>query len=107
MGETNERKLTHFDCKKRKTLGVIIGPALMWDYQFVMMINNMRKATRKLKNTVVMVSTASTRCNMYLRKKVCFRSEALSLNQKQEDILKKTCKPVILKKMVLSEKFPR
>jgi len=54
-----------------------------------------------------MVSTASMHYNMYLCKKVYFGSGVLSLNQKQEDILKKIYEPVILKKMGLSEKFPR
>ena len=108
MVEINDSKLIQIDCKKsKKTLGVMMGPALTWDYQFVMIVNKMKEVIGKLKNAVVMVSTASMYYNMYLYKKVYFGSRVLSLNQKQEDILKKIYEPVILKKMGLSEKFPR
>jgi len=40
MVEINDSKLTQIDCKKsEKTLGVMMGLALTWDYQFVMMVN--------------------------------------------------------------------
>ena len=54
-----------------------------------------------------MVSAAPMHYNMCLHKKVYFGCGVLSLNQKQEDISKKTHEPVILKKIGLSEKFPR
>lgn len=78
-------------------LGVMIGPVLTWDYQFVDMINKMKEAIGKLKNVVVMVSTASMCYNMRLCKKVCFGCGVLCLNRRQEDMLKKTYEPVILK----------
>jgi len=54
-----------------------------------------------------MVSTASMYYNMYLCKKVYFGSGVFSLSKKQEEILKKIYEPVVLKKLGLSEKFPR
>ena len=106
--EINNTTLLQIDCEKsEKTLGVMMGPALTWDKQFVMMVNKMKEAIGKLKNTVIFVSTASMYYNMYLCKKVYFGSGVFTLNEKQEDILKKIYEPVILKKMGLSEKFPR
>ena len=104
----NDKELDSLDCNKsERMLGVTIGPALTWDCQFVVMVNKMKEAIGKLKNAVVIVSTASMYYNMYLCKKVYFGCGVLYLNRMQEDILKKIYEPVILKKLGLSEKFPR
>ena len=72
-----------------------MGPALTWDYQFVVIVSKMKEAIGKLKNALVMVSTASMHYNVYLCKKVHFGCGVLHLNRRQEDTLKKTCEPVI------------
>ena len=46
----NGKNLHQIECKKsEKTLGVIMGPALTWDHQFVAMVNKMKKAIERLK----------------------------------------------------------
>ena len=80
-------------------------PALKWDHQFTAVVNKIKEAIGRLKNAAIMISTASMHYNMHLSKKEYFRSGIFSLNSKQENILKKTCEPVILRKMGLSKKF--
>ena len=79
-----------------------MGPSLMWDSQFVAMVNKMKEAIGRLKNTEIIVSTASMYYNIYLSKKVYYRSGIFYITDQQEDILKKIYKPVILRKMELS-----
>ena len=88
-----------------KTLGVMISPALVWDKQFTMMVNKMKEAVRKLNNTEMVTITVSMYYNIYLIKNVYYSCRILSISQKQEEILKKICKPVILRKLRLSIKF--
>ena len=71
------------------------------------MVNNMKEAIGRLKNTSIMISTAPMYYNIYLSKKVYFGCGIFALNLKQVNILKKIYEPVILRKMGLSEKFPR
>ena len=71
------------------------------------MVNKMKEAIGRLKNTSIMILTALIYYNMYLSKKVYFGSGIFALNSKQANILKKIYEPVILRKMGLSEKFPR
>jgi len=103
-----EIELKQINCKKQeKTLGVMMGPALIWDAQFVHMVNKMKDAIGALKNTTIAVSTASMYYNMYLIKKVYYGGGIFALNDRQEKILKNIYEAVILNKMGLSVKFPR
>ena len=83
----------------------MISPALVWDKQFTMMVNKMKEAVRKLNNTEMVTITVSMYYNIYLIKNVYYSCRILSISQKQEEILKKICKPVILRKLRLSIKF--
>jgi len=104
----NDAKLQQIHCKNQeKTLGVVMGPALIWDNQFVCMVNKMRDAIGALKQTTLAVSTASMYYNMYLIKKVYYGSGIYVINKRQEKILKSIYESVILNKMGLSIKFPR
>ena len=67
----------------------------------------MREAIYKLKNTTLAINNASMYYNMYLIKKVYFGTEIMSILEQQENELKKIYESVILKKLGLSEKFPR
>lgn len=103
-----EIDLKQINCKQQeKTLGVMMGPALIWDAQFVQMVNKMKDAIGALKNTTIAISTASMHYNMCLIKKVHYGGGIFSLNQKQESILMNIYESVILTKMGLSMKFPR
>ena len=88
-------------------LGIIIGPSINWDRQFLAIIDKIKIAINRLKNTIIAVSTASIYYNMYLIKKVYFGYGIFKISQQQENILKKIYEPVILRKMRLSEKLPR
>ena len=100
--------LKQINCKQQeKTLGVMMGPALIWDAQFVQMVNKMKDAIDALKNTTIAISTASMYYNMYLIKKVYYGGGIFSLNKRQETILMNIYESVILTKMGLSVKFPR
>jgi hypothetical protein len=106
--EINGKELKQVECKNTvKTLGVIMGPSLTWDNQFVEMVNKMKEAIGRLKQTEIVVSTAAMYYNMYLSKKVYFGCGIVALTEPQEEILKKIYEPVLLRKMGLSEKFPR
>ena len=104
----NESNLQQIHCKKNeKTLGVIMGPALTWDSQFVEMVNEMKDAIGALKQTAIVVSTASMCYNMCLIKKVHYGSGMFTINDRQEKILMKIYESALLNKMGLSKKFPR
>jgi len=84
-----------------------MGPLLKWVVQFAAMKEKMRSAVKKLRNTVIATSTASLYYNMYLTTNVYFGCGVMYLMPKQEEILKKIYKPVLLQKIGLSIKFPR
>ena len=67
----------------------------------------MIEAIFKLKNTEIVVTTAHLYYNMYLIKKVYFGCSIVHLSEQQECVLKKIYEPVILRKLGLSENFPR
>jgi len=71
------------------------------------MIEKMKEAIYKLRNIEIAVPVASLYYNAYLIKKVNFGSGVLSLTEKQEQELKRIYEPILLRKMKLSEKFPR
>jgi hypothetical protein len=106
--EINSKELKRVDCKMNiKTLGMMIGPVLNWKSQFTEMVKKMKEAIGKLNKTEMITSTASLYYNMYLIKKVYFGCGIITITEQQEEILKKIYEPVILRKMGLSEKFPR
>ena len=71
------------------------------------MIEKMKEAIYKLRNIEIAALVASLYYNAYLIKKVYFGSGVLSLSEKQEQELKRIYEPILLRKMKLSEKFPR
>ena len=106
--EVNDIKVQQVDCKKsERSLGVHMSPALVWDKQFEKMKEKMIEAVFKLKNTKIVVPTAHLYYNMYLIKKVYFGCGIVHLTEQQESELKKIYEPVLLKKLRLSENFPR
>ena len=92
--------------ESKRTLGVHMSPLIIWITQFKKMKEKMLEAMYKLKNTTIVVSTASMYYNMYLIKKVYFGCGVMSIIAQQEIILKKIYEPIILKKLGLSENFP-
>ena len=84
-----------------------MSPSSVWITQFENMKEKIIKAMHKLKNATMVVSTASVCHNMHIIKKVYFVCGVLSLMPQQETMLKKTHEPMMLKKLGLSENFPR
>ena len=66
----------------------------------------MMLAMKKLYNTPMTIAT-HTHYNMHLIKQVCFGCGVLKLTPKREKTLSEISERVILKKLGLSEKFPR
>ena len=64
-------------------------------------------AIQKLNNIIILSSNAYIFYNIYLIKKVYFRCGIMKITPKQEEILIRISKPVILVKLGLSEKFLR
>ena len=64
-------------------------------------------AIKKLNNTPMTVANACTHYNMHLIKQVYFGCGVLKLTSKQEKTLLEISERAILKKLGLSEKFPR
>jgi len=93
--------------KSEKTLGVYMNPAMKWEKQFQVMLEKMKEATYKLRNVEIAAPVAHLYYNAYLIKKVYFGSGVLMLTEKQEKELRKIYEPILLRKMNLSEKFPR
>ena len=55
----------------------------------------------------MITTTASMHCNVYLIKNVYYGCGIFSISRRQEELLKKTCKLITLRKLKLSTKFPR
>ena len=64
-------------------------------------------AIKKLNNTSITIANAHMYYNMYLIKQVYFGCEVIKLTPKQEKTLLEISERAILKKLGLSEKFPR
>ena len=62
------------------------------------MKEKIRSVVEKLKNAVIITSAASLHCSMHLTANVYFGCGAMKLMLKQEEILKNTCKQVMLKR---------
>ena len=84
-----------------------MGPLLQWITQFKMIEEKLQIAMQKLKSTPVTVSNAYMFYNMYLLTQVYFGCGIVKFTPKQEQRLMKICEPVLLKKLGLSDKFPR
>jgi len=93
--------------KYERTLDVFIGPSLKWEYQFEKIKEKMRKVMDKLSNTLMSVANAYIFYNMYLIKQVYFGCEVVNLMPQQEEILQELSESTLLKKLGLSENFPR
>ena len=65
------------------------------------------EAMGKLRNITITTTNAYTFYNMYLTKKVYFGCGVVKLSLEQEEILIKISELVLLKKLGLSENFPR
>ena len=95
--KVNNKKVVNIDSlNNERSLGVHMSPSLVWNKKFEIMKEKMSEAILKLNNTTIVVSTTSMYYNMYLIKRVYFRCRVISINSKQEDILKKIYKLVIL-----------
>ena len=95
-------------CKKsEKTLGVHVSPLIKWEDQFNVMVEKMKEVIYKLRKVEIAALIAYLYYNAYLIKKVHFGSGVMALTEKQEIVLKQIYEPVLLRKMNLSEKFPR
>ena len=106
--EVNGEKVKSVKSRESElTLGVYMSPSIIWTSQFEKMKEKMLEAMYKLKNATMVVSTASMYYNMYLIKKVYFGCGVISIMFQLERILKKIYEPIILKKLGLSENFPR
>ena len=66
-----------------------MGLSINWDRQFLAMIDKMKTAINQLKNTTIMVSTASIYYNMCLIKKMYFGYGIFKISQQQENISRK------------------
>jgi len=64
-------------------------------------------AIRKLRNTLVTICNVHIFYNMYLIKQVYFGCRIIHLSPKQDEILREISEKVLLKKLGLSEHFPR
>ena len=84
-----------------------MNPTLEWDKQFEMMKEKLCRAMSKLRSAPLSVGNAHVFVNMCLITQVCFGTGAIAINKNQEEILKKISEPAILRKLDLSEKFPR
>jgi len=106
--ELNTHEINSVKCEEsQKTLGVYMTPSMSWSTQFIQMVEKMKEAIHKLANTEILAATAHIFYNAYLIKKVYFGCGIMTLELSQEMILRKIYEPVILRKLQLSEKFPR
>ena len=104
----NDKKLNQIDANQdTKTLGVQMGLSLQWITQFKMIEEKLQMAMWKLKSTPVTVSNTYMFYNIYLLTHVYYGCEIVKFTPKQEQRLMKICEPVLLKKLGLSDKFPR
>ena len=85
----------------------MIGLSLQWVKQFTMMKDKLERAMYKLRDIPITVSNAYLFYNMYLTTQVYFGCGVVKISPKQEKILMKISEPILLKKLRLSEKFPR
>jgi len=90
-----------------KSLGIWMEPSMSWEKQFASMKEKLREAISKLNNTPMNSRNAYLYYNMYLIKKVYFGCGIIRITRKQENELLKICERPILRKLGLSEKFPR
>ena len=84
-----------------------MSPSLKWEGQFKAMVEKMKEAIYKLRNIEIAAPIAHLYYDAYLIKKIYFGSGVMSLTEQQEKVLKQIYEPVLLRKMKLSEKFPR
>ena len=78
--EVNQTKVQCMDCKKsERSLGVYMSPYLVWNKQFKIMKEKMRKEIFKLKNTEIVITIAHLYYNMYLIIKVYFGCSIIHL----------------------------
>ena len=78
-----------------------------WNKQFMSMKEKLIDAVSKLNNTPMNTKNAYLYYNMYLIKKVYFGCGIANITRKQENELLQICERPIIKKLGLSEKFPR
>jgi len=90
-----------------KTLGIYISPTLQWSRQFNYIKDKMIDAINKINHLPINTHNAYLYYNTYLIKKVYFGCGIMHLNKQQEQILQTISESTILRKLGLSEKFPR
>ena len=90
-----------------KSLGVYYTPDANWEEQFCAMKEKMVDSVKKLVSTSVTPAQVHTFFHTYLIKKVFFGCGVLSISESQEKELCRIYESPILKKLGLSEKYPR
>ena len=104
----NENRLRQTSIKESvKSLGIFLNPTLKWIYQFEMMKDKMFKSMSKLRSTPLTIGNAHVFFNMCLITQAYFGCGVIHLNPNQEKILMKISEGTLLRKVDLSEKFPR
>ena len=70
-------------CKEsKKTLEVMISPALAWDKQFSIIVGKLRDVVRKLNNAKMIITAASMHYKTHLRKNVYYGHGIFSVTSK-------------------------
>ena len=106
--DVNDMKVQQVKCQEsQRSLGAHMSPSLTWDKHFEKMKEKMIEAVFKLKNAKMVMPTTHLHYNMHLIKKAHFGCRIVHLTECQEKVLKKICEPILLKKLGLSENFPR
>ena len=82
-------------------------PTMKWTKRREMMKDKMHEAMSKLRGTPTTIANACVYFNMYLITRVHFGCGTTTLNPKQEEELMKISESTLLRKLGLSERFPR
>ena len=93
--------------KSVRTLGAWMAPSLEWKGQFEVMRNKLLESMRKLINKEIKMWQVHVYYHIYMIKSVFFGYGVVKLNEKQFRELEKIYEGPMLKKINLSEKFPR
>ena len=103
--ETKVKQLKVNECAR--TLGVTMGPSIQWKSQFEVMRRKLNESVRKLMNSELKTWQVHIYFNIYLVKSVFFGCGIVELNERELHEMERICEKPILRKLHLSEKFPR
>lgn len=90
-----------------KSLGLYVNPTMEGSKQFEMVKEKLIRAMSKLRSTPLSVANAYIFFNMYLITQVYFGCGIVVLTEAQEKVLIKISESSLLRKLGLSERFPR